>query len=420
MRPWLELAGALLLAGSLLSGCDPAQRMRDVFTQPVDKGGRDNRAARAAAAAPEASAAGTPRRDPMPPAMKTQTGIDYDQTLFEQGAYRPDNLENMINSKGFDGISQQTFAEAGGDNDVDVDRTGKLMVFSTTRYSRNPDICLQSVRGKAVTLHTNDPADDMMPSFSPDGQTIAWCSNRYGNWDILVSPTNRTARTRPQQVTRHTEDDIHPVWSPDAVWSTDPARSQGLIAFSRYSAMDGVWRIWVLDVRTRSLSAITEGLFPEFRPQAESRDGRTVYTLAFQRNRKRDVPWFSVWQIDVAVNEDGAVEVANAPTEIVANDKWAAINPTWSPDGEYLAFASVRKSPSAQWQARIYKADDIWVVRRDGTDLTQITSHSAPDWSPCWAADEQGRKAGRIFFTSLRNGHDNVWSVSPIIAGMLR
>jgi dipeptidyl aminopeptidase/acylaminoacyl peptidase len=350
-----------------------------------------------------------PERDPVSPSQKRQMGLHYDPTVFEQGAYKPDELKNMLNSKGFDGIVQQTFAEAGGDFDVDIDREGERMAFSTTRYSKNPDICIQSVKGRAVTLHTSDAASDMMPKFSPDGQQIVWCSNRYGNWDILVSPSNRSPRTRPQQLTSSTDDEVHPTWSPDGK----------LLAFSRYNSMDGLWRIWVLDLTTRTVSVLTEGLFPEFKPVEDSTEtGAVAYTILYQKHRKRDIPWYSVWTIGLGMNSDGQIELTNSPTEIVASDKWAAINPTWSPDGKYIAFSSVRKSPAAKWQARIYKADDIWVVNVNGTDLTQLTSHSAPDWSPCWGR-ERGNPFGRLYFNSLRTGHENIWSVKPVIAGMM-
>ncbi|MFW5857655.1 MAG: TolB family protein, partial [Planctomycetota bacterium] len=416
----------------LLGGC----AIKDVFTKPLAglgasdddaRGGYPRRRAAAGPAEVRGERVGPPHeeRDPVRPETKRQMGFEYRPEEFEQGVYRPDELKNMINSKGFDGLAQQTFTEAGGDFDVDVGAVDgePTMVYASTRYSRTADVCLQSVRGQAVTVITSDEADDLMPKFSPDGTHVAWCSNRYGNWDLLVSPTRRTERMRPQQLTRSTEDEIHPVWSPDAAWSAEPANAAGLLAFSRYDSMSGVWRIWVLDVRTRSLSAITEGLFPEFRPVTETTsDGKTVYRILYQKSRKRDIPWYSIWTIDVTLDDTGKVEVANAPSEILSNDQWAAINPTWSPDGRYIAFASVRKSPGAQWEARIYRADDIWVVRIDGTDLTQITSHMAPDWSPCWARDT-GRGnggAGRLYFNSLRNGHENVWSVSPVIAGMVR
>ncbi len=397
MKRWTGLAAAALACAGL-SGC----MLADAFTKPFD---------RPEPAAEEPAEAPAPRRDPVDPEEKRQMGFHYDPQLFQEGAYRPDELENMITSTGFDGISQQTFAEGGGDYDVDVDRTGKRMAFATTRYSRNPDIVTQSVAGKTVTLYTSDPASDMMPKFSPDGDQIAWCSNRYGNWDILVAAADRTPRTRPRQLTRSAEDEIHPSWSPDG----------RLLAFSRYSSMDGIWRIWVLDMQTRFMSAVTEGLFPEFRPVAEAGpDGRMLYTLVYQKHRERRVPWYGIWTIPLVVDDNGAVELAGAPRDVVFSDQWAAINPCWSPDGHYIAFASVRKSPGAQWEARIYKADDIWVVHEQGEDLTQITSHSAPDWGPAWGPDPaNGSRPGRLFFHSLRNGHENVWSLQPVVAGMV-
>ena len=348
-------------------------------------------------------------QDPVSPEEKASHGVSYDPSVFEMGAYRPDSLENMITSKGFDGLSQQTYAEAGGDFDIDVDRTGQYMVYSTTRYSANPDICIQSVSGRSVSLRTNDPASDMMPKFSPDSKAIAWCSNRYGTWDILMTSIQGTPDTRPQSLANSTEDEIHPSWSHDGK----------LMSFCRYSAMDGVWQVWVLDMGTRTLSMITEGLFPEFAPVAmQEPDGSPAYGIVFQKHRRRDVPWFSVWTVNVYFGKNGAVELSGAPSEIVSSNDWAAINPNWSPDGKYIVFASVRKSPLAQMEARIYRADDIWTVKVDGTDLTQISAHSSPDWNPCWAPDKTGA-TGRIYFSSLRNGHPNIWSVKPMIPGMM-
>jgi len=130
------------------------------------------------------------------------------------------------------------------------------------------------------------------------------------------------------------------------------------------------------------------------------------------------VPWYSVWTLDIGY-KFGKIEAMSAPSEIIHSDQWAAITPSWSPDGNYLTFASVRKSPLTQHQARIYRADDIWVVRADGSDLTQITDHPAPDWNPSWAP-EAGNPYGRIYFTSSRDGNPSIWSVRPLLPSMTR
>jgi len=399
----------LMLPGILAAGCGDGKKLSEIF-QPKPAARTTAKTAKGKAAAAPAPGEAQLERDPVSLENKTQIGFEYDPRLWTENLYNPDTISQRITSAGYGGLSQHTFAEAGGDFNVDVDRSGKWLAYATTRYSVTPKICLQSTAGKAVTLFTQDNMSDMMPKFSPDGELIAWCSNRYGNWDILVQRRDAKPESRPTQLTSSPDDDIHPTWSAD----------QSLLAFSRFNSMDGLWQIWIMDYHTRTLSNITEGLFPEFCPVIKKRDdkGKPVYTIAYQRNRKRDMPWFSIWTIDVRMGEQGRVEAVAAPVEIVANDQWAAITPSWSPDGEYLAFATVRKSPLAQWQARIYKADDIWVVSVNGTDLTQITNHAAPEWEPCWA-QEEGNPCGRIYFSSLANGHPNIWSVKPLVAGML-
>ncbi len=364
---------------------------------------------------------GQVERDPNP-VLKPQMGFSYSPRNWITNTYHPGETSRMITAQGFKAMTQQTFAERGGDFSVHLSPDGERLYFNTTRYTSNPQVCHQGIEGKAVTLVTDDKMVDMMPKVSPDGKEIAWCSNRHGKFDILV----RSAEVGPEkgatQLTRASDDDIHPTWSPPETVEKGKSASR-LIAFSRFNSMDGVWQIWVMNYHTRTLSNITEGLFPEFCPiikKTDSATGDPVYTLAYQRARQRGVPFYSIWTIDVKMGSRGAVESVGSPVEIVASDKWAAINPAWSPDGEHLVFATVRKSVLSQFQARIYKADDIYVVSLNGTDLTQVTSHAAPDWDPWWARDPSDPKGpGRIYFTSERMGVANIWSVKPLIPGLL-
>ena len=351
------------------------------------------------------------QRDPVPAMVKNEHGIHYDPREWVANVYDPNQVANMLTSTGNKGVTRQTFAETGGDLQVNLSPDGRTMAFATTRYSRTPQICLQGVQAKAVQLMTQDNMSDMMPCFSPDGKYLAWASDRYGNWDILLQKTDARPDSKPRQLTTSTDDDIHPSWSPDGK----------LLAFSRFNSMDGTWQIWILDMNTDMLSYLTEGLFPRFKPQSDNTDGRSSYTLVYQRNRQRDVPLYSIWTTSFAVDARGTIDAVQAPSEIIANHEWAAITPCWSPDGRYIAFATVGKSALAKWQARIYKPDDIWVVRLDGTNLTQITSHSAPDWNPYWSIDPQNPQDpnGRIYFTSERSGTPNIWSVKPIIADLV-
>ncbi|MCC8191028.1 MAG: hypothetical protein LIP77_10420 [Planctomycetes bacterium] len=352
-----------------------------------------------------------PDMDPANPIQKEQMGVEYQPRHWVENLYNPNTLGLRLSGAGLiNGLTQNTFAEAGGDHNVTLDPSGKTMFFSTTRMSKNPKLAMQDVDGKAWTLLTDDTMADMMPAVSPDGRWLAWCSNRYGNWSLLLRQLDAPSGSSPKQLTRTPDDDIHPTWSPDSEF----------LAFSPYNSMDGQWQIWILDTRKKTFTAITEGLFPAFCPviKRKTEAGGNVYTIAYQRHRQRDVPWFSIWTLDVAVQPNGRIEALGSPKEIVSSNDWAAITPAWSPDGNYLAFASVRKSPLSEMQARIYRADDIWAVKIDGTDLTQVTDHPAPDWYPFWAREE-GNPVGRIYFTSSRKGNPTVWSVRPLLPGLL-
>lgn len=352
-----------------------------------------------------------PEMDPANPIQKEQMGVEYQPRHWVENMYNPNSLGLRLHGAGLiNGLTQNTFAEAGGDHNVTLNPSGKTMFYATTRMSKNPKLAMQDVDGKAWTLLTDDTMADMMPAVSPDGRWLAWSSNRYGNWNLLLRPLDAPSGSSPKQLTRTPDDDIHPSWSPDSEF----------LAFSRFNSMDGQWQIWVMDTKKKTFTALTEGLFPSFSPvmKRKTAEGNPVYTIAYQRHRQRDVPWFSIWTLDVAVQPNGRVEALGSPKEIVASNDWAAITPAWSPNGEYLAFASVRKSPLSEMQSRIYRADDIWAVKLDGTDLTQVTDHPAPDWYPFWAK-EDGSPVGRIYFTSSRKGNPTIWSVRPLLPGML-
>ena len=59
---------------------------------------------------------------------------------------------------------------------------------------------------------TQNPADDADPAWSPDGQRIAFYSNRDGTFDIYVMNADGSHQRR---LTRHFADDSDPAWSPD-------------------------------------------------------------------------------------------------------------------------------------------------------------------------------------------------------------
>ena len=72
-----------------------------------------------------------------------------------------------------------------------------------------------------------------------------------------------------------------------------------------------------------------------------------------------------------------------------------------SPDGEWIVF-TMRKTDLEANRGRT----DLYLVRPDGSDLRQLTSHPENDYNPRWAPDGQ-----TVWFLSSRSDSSQVWRI---------
>jgi TolB protein len=338
----------------------------------------------------------TPASEPVVDAKATDGSarrpVDFGDQTIAQHPDRPtaiigifgESISHSSTTSGFgDGasnITQVTFARDGQDFDPDTDSTGQRLVYASTQHRRTADLYLKGVNGSTVTQLTSDPGDDVMPEFSPDGAWIAFASNRAGNFDLYVMPVSGG---QPRSLSTDASDELHPTWSPDG----------RTLAYCRFGEQSQRWELWTVDVDNPSVRNFVDyGFLPEWSPDPAQNK------ILFQRAKERGSRYHSIWTIDYV---DGQ---GRNPTEIASAANAAVINPSWSPDGSHIVFATIVE-PESQPSEKPVEAD-LWIVRLDGTGRTNLTNGFAANYQPTWGAN------GLVYFVSDRGGNDNLWSVA--------
>jgi Tol biopolymer transport system component len=266
-----------------------------------------------------------------------------------------------------------------------VSRDGKTIVFASTQHRPTADLYTKCVDSRVVTQITSDPANDLMPRLSPDGTRIAFASDRSGNWDIYVMPVSGG---KPIQVTASPAHELHPSWSPEG----------GELVFCRLGETSGQWEMWITSVSNPGVARfIGNGLFPEWCPVAGS-GAAGADRIAFQKSRERGDRAFGIWVMDYKAGEAGnSTEIASTPTA-------ACINPAWSQDGQWIAYATV-PNPS-QWSGESRPAwAELWMVDTAGNNRVALTGGRFVNLMPAWGPNN------RLFFVSDRAGVDNIWAL---------
>jgi Tol biopolymer transport system component len=349
---------------------------------------------------------------------------------------------------------------------------GKLLVYASDEAG-NWDIYLQRVNGATPINLTQDcAADDTQPSFSPDGEQIVFRSGRDGGGIFVMGATGENVRrlvdhghnpawspdgqevvysdssfARPsergpypgllhilnvatgetRQVTK--TDAVQPNWSPHgdriAYWGipgggqrdiwTVGARGGEPVVVTNDPALD--WNpIWSPDGRYLYFASDRGGSMNLWRVPIDERSGKlqgapepvtTPATYSGYISFSRDGRHLAYAQI---VDQINLQHVAFDPvkTKIEAKPVWItqgsqiATDPNFSPDGEWIVFGSTGA-----------KQEDLFIVRRDGTGLRQITNDKYKDRAPRWSPD--GRQ---IVFFSDRSGRYEYWMINPDGSGL--
>ena len=91
-------------------------------------------------------------------------------------------------------------------------------------------------------------------------------------------------------------------------------------------------------------------------------------------------------------------------TQLTIMEK-GACQPSWSPDGAQLVFISPCLG-RADFLETIYNESSLYLINADGSGLKQLTLSPGSDFEPAWSPDGE-----RIAFTSVRGGFRQIYSL---------
>ncbi len=219
------------------------------------------------------------------------------------------------------------------------------------------DIFSMRLNGLSPLNLSNSTAHEIGVSWAPDGTRFAFVSNRDGNYELYVQDL---LGTRTRLTTTPASVEGAPAWSPDGQ----------TIAFSRTSSccFEGVFLIDPDGTDERHLDNSGEGGNPSWSPDSSE--------LVIDR---RDAVFGTVDKSDLwIIDADG---VGARPLLTLGESQ---ADPSWSPDGETIAFRSVLGGPEENFNGQIKLID------ADGTNERHLgAGFSGQAMEPAWSRDGQ-------------------------------
>jgi dipeptidyl aminopeptidase/acylaminoacyl peptidase len=254
---------------------------------------------------------------------------------------------------------------------------------SASQNLRN--IQLVDADGSNLSNLTDDELQSGMPSWSPDGSTLAFVRNNYV---YLMNADGSDLR----RLTATHERENYPVWSPDGSKLLISKYFQGFYVVSadgktqtKLSAggMEPSWspdgtkiayavglyaadHIYVMNADGTGQTPLTSG-YGGFGSPKWSPDGKKLLFVG-------PAPTGGGAQI-MSMNPDGSGRVA-------LTTPGANLEPSWSPDGTKIVFN---------------RGGDIYIMRSDGSDLTRVTSGARYDMNPVWRSAPAPRRSSFQF-----------------------
>jgi len=235
--------------------------------------------------------------------------------------------------------------------------------------SGHKEIWLMDYDGANQHQLTRSGSISLSPRVSPDGSRVAFSGIAGGNWEIEMFSLDLN---RVVSFPRFGGTNLSPAFSGDGT----------KIAFS--SSRSGDPEIYVIDSTGHALKRITAAKGPDVSP---TWNPKTNSQIAWVSGRT-GLPQIYTMEAD-------GTNVQRM------TDQGYAVSPSWAPNGQFLAFAWIRRyGPGAPG------AQDIYVMDITTKQFVQLTHDAGRNDFPSWSPDSR-----HIVFQSSRTGTDQIWTM---------
>ena len=213
----------------------------------------------------------------------------------------------------------------------------------------------------------------LSPRIAPDNSRLAFAAMGRNGWDIRMWSLELNRYVAFPAGTAGGSNQS-PAWSADG----------SKIAFS--SGREGNPEIWLADASGGNLHKLTSFKGPNVAPTFNPRTGAQIAWVSGRTGEPQ------IYTMDI----DGS----NVQR---ITDGGYAVSPSWSPNGQLLAFSWNRKYGPGD-----PGGDDIHVIDLASKDYLQITHESGSNDFPSWAPDNR-----HIVFQRTIGGHTEIWTMLP-------
>ena len=297
-------------------------------------------------------------------------------TLFDRRFGNPTELVRRVAHQVSDDIVAQLTGQPG---------VALTWIAFVSKHGKGKEVYLMDYDGERVRRMTTTASINLMPTWSPVAQRLAYISWRSGAPSIDILESNgRIARAPTAGGTLN----VSPDWSPDG----------RLIVYA--SNASGNSEVYLLDTTTGRSSRLTNSpaidTSPSYSPKGREiaftsdrsgspqiyvmdAEGLDVRRLTTEDEYADAASWSPKGdRLAYASRRDGrfdivVIDVATKVTQRLTRGEGDSENPRWSPDGRHIVFSSNRTG-----------SYDLYTMRADGTELRRLTRGGdcfTPDWS---------------------------------------